>query len=169
MVCWKSADVSDKHVVSIFMLDSCLVYSLTLRMETTCSSRTSADFQQTMRCCIREDRTLLHHHCKNPKLYIKMFSLIQSIKAPTFWQILLQHFLASYAPGQRWGKIRCLAWVQTLCLCTCVTVGKRGCDRYNTGCVLAFLHTTTSRPGYDTVLNAPTSHKKIHNAQHIPL
>jgi hypothetical protein len=85
MVCWKSTDISEEHVVSIFMLDSCLVYSLTLRMEATYSSKTSADFQQTMQCCIREDRTLHHHHCKNPIPYIKMFSLVQSIKALTFW------------------------------------------------------------------------------------
>jgi hypothetical protein len=37
---------------------SCLAYSLTLKMEATCSSKTSVDFQQTAWHYIPEDRTL---------------------------------------------------------------------------------------------------------------
>jgi hypothetical protein len=40
------------------MLDSCLAYSLRLKMEATCSSETSNDFQRTTRRYIPEDRTL---------------------------------------------------------------------------------------------------------------
>jgi hypothetical protein len=40
------------------MLVSCLAYSSTLNMETTCFSETSVDFQRTIRRYIPEDRTL---------------------------------------------------------------------------------------------------------------
>jgi hypothetical protein len=42
-----------------FMLVSCLAYSMTLKMEATCSSETLVDFQMTMWHCISEDRTLV--------------------------------------------------------------------------------------------------------------
>jgi hypothetical protein len=51
------------------MLVSCLVYSLTLKIEETCSSETSVDFQRTKRRYIPEDRTLLNHRCGNLKSY----------------------------------------------------------------------------------------------------
>jgi hypothetical protein len=41
-----------------FMLVSCLAYSSIVKMEATCSSETSDDFQQTTRRSIPEDRTL---------------------------------------------------------------------------------------------------------------
>jgi hypothetical protein len=40
------------------MPSSCMAYSSTLKMEATCSSETSADFRQTTRRYIPEDRTL---------------------------------------------------------------------------------------------------------------
>jgi hypothetical protein len=42
-----------------FMWVSCSDFSSTLKLEVTCSSRTSVDFQQTTPHCIPEDRTLL--------------------------------------------------------------------------------------------------------------
>jgi hypothetical protein len=42
----------------IFTPVSCLAYSSNLRMEATCSSETSVDFQRTARRYIPEDRTL---------------------------------------------------------------------------------------------------------------
>jgi hypothetical protein len=39
------------------MLVSSLTYSSTLKMETTCSSKTLVDFQQTTQPCIPEDMT----------------------------------------------------------------------------------------------------------------
>jgi hypothetical protein len=44
--------------VAKFMLVSCLAYSSTLKMEAKCSSEESADFQQTTRHYIPEERTL---------------------------------------------------------------------------------------------------------------
>jgi hypothetical protein len=41
-----------------FMLVSCLAYSVTLKMEATCSSKTLVDFQRTTWHYIPEDRTL---------------------------------------------------------------------------------------------------------------
>jgi hypothetical protein len=41
-----------------FTLVYCLVYSSTLKMEATCSSETSADFQRSTRRYIPEDGTL---------------------------------------------------------------------------------------------------------------
>jgi hypothetical protein len=48
-----------------FRLHSCLVYSSTIKMEASCSSETSVDFQQTTRRYISEDRTLHNHCCQN--------------------------------------------------------------------------------------------------------
>jgi hypothetical protein len=41
-----------------FTLVSCLVYHSVLKMEATCSSETSVDFQRTTRRNVPEDRTL---------------------------------------------------------------------------------------------------------------
>jgi hypothetical protein len=49
------------------MLVSCLTYSLTLKMEATCSSKTSDDFQRTTQRYIPEDRTHHNDHCENLK------------------------------------------------------------------------------------------------------
>jgi hypothetical protein len=55
-----------------FMLVSYLAYSytLTLKIEATCSSETSVDFQRTTRCYILGDRTLHNNCCKNVKFYV---------------------------------------------------------------------------------------------------
>jgi hypothetical protein len=42
-----------------FMLVSCLAYSSTLKMEATCSSETSVDFQRTTVRCIPEDKLFI--------------------------------------------------------------------------------------------------------------
>jgi hypothetical protein len=47
----------------------CLAYSLTLKMEATCSFKTSVYFQQTAQCYIPEDRTLHNHCCENLRLF----------------------------------------------------------------------------------------------------
>jgi hypothetical protein len=58
-----------KAVESIFMLVSCLAYSLILKMEATCSSETSVDFQWTTQYYIPQDKTLHNHHYENLKSY----------------------------------------------------------------------------------------------------
>jgi hypothetical protein len=52
-----------------FTLVSCLAYPSNLKMEATCSSQTSVDFQRTTRRYIPEDRTLHNHRCENLKYY----------------------------------------------------------------------------------------------------
>jgi hypothetical protein len=47
---------------------SCLAYSSILKMEVTCSSEISVDFQRTTWRCIPEDRTF-HKHRDNLKSY----------------------------------------------------------------------------------------------------
>jgi hypothetical protein len=49
---------------------SCLAYSSTLKIQATCYSETSVDFQRTTRRYIPNDRTLLNHFCENLKSYI---------------------------------------------------------------------------------------------------
>jgi hypothetical protein len=56
------------------MLVSCLVYTSTLKMEATCSSETSVDFQQNTQCYILEDRTLHNHRCETLKSSPNQFS-----------------------------------------------------------------------------------------------
>jgi hypothetical protein len=61
---WNSTDISEELVTeappaACFILVSCLPYSSTLKMEATCSSKTSLDFQQATWCYIPEYRTLL--------------------------------------------------------------------------------------------------------------
>jgi hypothetical protein len=78
LVRWKSTDVSEEHVTSIFrveakketglkqvadsmeqvMLISCLAYLAASMVVATCLSETSADFQQISRRYIQEDGTL---------------------------------------------------------------------------------------------------------------
>jgi hypothetical protein len=69
VVHWKSSDVSEEHVASIFRVEeyakqescvkaggklvSCLAYYSILKMEATCSSETSVDFQRTTRVYTR--------------------------------------------------------------------------------------------------------------------
>jgi hypothetical protein len=48
-------------LATCFTLVSCLAYSSTMKMEATCSSETSVDFQRTTRHYIPEDKTLLKH------------------------------------------------------------------------------------------------------------
>jgi hypothetical protein len=52
---------------SALTLVSCLAHSSTLKMEETCSSETSADFQRTTWHYISADRTLHNHCCENLK------------------------------------------------------------------------------------------------------
>jgi hypothetical protein len=52
------------------MLISCLSYSLTQKMEVTCSSEISVAFQRTTRHYLPEDRTLHNHCCENLKAYV---------------------------------------------------------------------------------------------------
>jgi hypothetical protein len=66
-------------LATCFRLVSCLAYSSTLKMDATCSSKTSVDFQRTTRCYISENKTLHKGHC----------SLIMSLL--TFLCILLDH------------------------------------------------------------------------------
>jgi hypothetical protein len=53
---------------------TCHLCRWTMKMEVTCSSVTSVDFQWTPQCYITEDRTFHNHHCANLR-YFKMFSM----------------------------------------------------------------------------------------------
>jgi hypothetical protein len=46
-------------------LISCLAYASNLKIEATCSSETSVDFERTTRRYIPEDKTLHNHRCEN--------------------------------------------------------------------------------------------------------
>jgi hypothetical protein len=52
------------------MVVSCLGYSWTLKMESTCSSETPVDFKWTIQRYIQRDTTLHNHRCENLKSYI---------------------------------------------------------------------------------------------------
>jgi hypothetical protein len=52
-------------LASSFMLASCFAYSSTQKMEATCSSETSLDYQRNTRNYILEDITFYNHQ-KNP-------------------------------------------------------------------------------------------------------
>jgi hypothetical protein len=58
-------------------LVSCLACSSTLKMEVTCFSEMSVDFQRTTRRYIPEDRILYNHRCENLKSYSVSFSVKQ--------------------------------------------------------------------------------------------
>jgi hypothetical protein len=54
-----------------FKLTSCSAYSLTLKMEATCFSETSVDFQRTIRHYIPEDRTLdILYYLNKPIIFL---------------------------------------------------------------------------------------------------
>jgi hypothetical protein len=55
---------------SCFMLVCCLAYSLTLKIEATCSTKTSVDFQRATLHYNLLDRTLHNHCCESLKSYI---------------------------------------------------------------------------------------------------
>jgi hypothetical protein len=57
-------------LATCFKLVSCSAYSWTLKMEATCSSETSVDFQRTTHRYIPEHRTLHNHHCENLSSHI---------------------------------------------------------------------------------------------------
>jgi hypothetical protein len=56
-------------LATCFMLVSYLPYSSILKMEATCSSKRSVDFQRTTRRCIPEDGTVHNDSCENFKSY----------------------------------------------------------------------------------------------------
>jgi hypothetical protein len=72
-------------LVTCFPLDSCLASSI-LKMEATCSSETSVEFQRTTRHCIPEDRPLQNHRCENLRSFTEE-SLMCSATSPVrrFW------------------------------------------------------------------------------------
>jgi hypothetical protein len=81
---WKGAFQWTTHIFQIqslhditpaFTLVSCLPYSLTLKMEVTCSSEMSVDFQRTTLHYIPKVRTLHNHRCENFKSYAIFASL----------------------------------------------------------------------------------------------
>jgi hypothetical protein len=52
------------------ILASCFAYSLTLKMEVTCSSETSVGFQRTTRLYTPEDKILHNHRHEKLKSYV---------------------------------------------------------------------------------------------------
>jgi hypothetical protein len=77
-------------VTVCFMLVSCLVYALTLKMEETCPSKKSVDFQWTAQRYIPEDRSL---HCS--RLLSLSTLLIQSY-----------YFIVTFGSIKRRGNIK---------------------------------------------------------------
>jgi hypothetical protein len=100
-----------KQVASrAFTLVSFLVYSLTLKMETTCSSETSTHFQRATRRYIPEDRSLHNHCCKN--LILQCTSALRGVwddkqDNKTMGKRLLDvcetRTLSSFVSGIQWG------------------------------------------------------------------
>jgi hypothetical protein len=64
---------------------SCLVYPSALKLEATCSSETSVDFQGTTGRYISEYRTLHNNRCDNLKFYF----FITCFHTFTFWTIVI--------------------------------------------------------------------------------
>jgi hypothetical protein len=60
-----------------FALVFCLTYSSNLKLEATCSSESSVDFQRTARHYIPEDRPLHNHCCESLKSYIFQINLLK--------------------------------------------------------------------------------------------
>jgi hypothetical protein len=65
--------VKEALIATCFMLVSCLAYFLTLKMETTGSSKTSVEFQQTTKHYIPDDITECHNNM-NPKCATKFIA-----------------------------------------------------------------------------------------------
>jgi hypothetical protein len=67
-----------------------LPYSSTLKMEATCSSETSVDFQRTTQRYNPEDKTLHNHRCENLKSYAvwKKFADVSEEWTPSAWLTL---------------------------------------------------------------------------------
>jgi hypothetical protein len=63
-------DLRREVLATCFTLVSCLAYSSTLKMEVTCSSETSVDFQRTTQRYIPKDRNIHNHRCEDFKSYI---------------------------------------------------------------------------------------------------
>jgi hypothetical protein len=98
-----------------FMLVSCLVYSSKLKMEATCSSETSVDFQRVTRCYIPEDRSFHNHYCENFKS-CSANSLLRGSQVHTLHFNTQQRHLLTlhWSLGQSCGSIRkilCVAWM----------------------------------------------------------
>jgi hypothetical protein len=68
-------NVSEEHVASIFRFLA-LAYSSTLKMEATCSSEMSVDFQWATQHYIPEDRTLHDHDCVNLRSKMDLWKLL---------------------------------------------------------------------------------------------
>jgi hypothetical protein len=85
-------------------MDSCLVYSLILKMRTTCSSETLVDSQRTTRPYIPEDTTLHNHCCENLRsCMIKAWFLELNGKSwLRIWSLPFQ--CTAYYSGIRWGS-----------------------------------------------------------------
>jgi hypothetical protein len=76
--------LASRAFANCFMLVSCLVHSLTLKMGATCSSKTSVGFQQTACHYIQQNRTLYIRHYFNP------FWLIPAV---WFWRLQMFVYL----------------------------------------------------------------------------
>jgi hypothetical protein len=71
------------------MLISCLAYSLTVKMEATCSSETSVDFQRTTSRYIPDYKVLHNHRCENLKAYTGSY---YDSKHSVLWTISCTYF-----------------------------------------------------------------------------
>jgi hypothetical protein len=94
-----------------FTLVSCLAYSSTLKMEATCSSETSADFQRTTRRYISEDRTVHNHGCENLKSYTFQFPY-RSVRVYDFVVYLTTLLVWTGGKELETAKVECneMAW-----------------------------------------------------------
>jgi hypothetical protein len=67
---------------SYFSLFSYLAYSSTLKIEATCFSETSVDFQHTRLLYLRADKIVHYYRCENLKFYIRRLNIV------IFWRNL---------------------------------------------------------------------------------
>jgi hypothetical protein len=85
-----------RQQVACLTLVSCLAYSSVLKMEVTCSTETSVDFQRTTWCNNPEDTIPHNHRCKNLKSYSRSLFTKLSRSVVPLEVTPVPYFLISY-------------------------------------------------------------------------
>jgi hypothetical protein len=110
-------------LTSCFMLVSCLSFSSILKMEATCSSETSVDFQRNTRRCISENRTL-HNYCReNLRFYVLSLCIIITFLVRFRVIYVVCWFIFSGTNSN--------LWTARVCLCYSILSGSKqfGCSK----------------------------------------
>jgi hypothetical protein len=85
-----------------FRLVYCLAYSSTLKMEPTCSSETSIDFQRSIRHYIPEDRTLRHKFCLKSR--VNVYFLVFILRHCQDMEYILSNARMNYGLERIWKE-----------------------------------------------------------------